>query len=151
MRSANGYEGGDAWLADCSAHPDLVRQAWGVEALAPITTGKRWPAAEVRLVATISAMQRIGAARLGPILADPGVDSSWWLIPPDAADDLAGIRQATVQPAGWPLLCPPTGWFQCGRLWLHRPDGSGALNNPTLLAAALGPGGGHRLPAEAFG
>lgn len=73
---------------------------------------KHWLAAEVRLVATIGAMQRIGTPRLGPILADPGVDSAWWLIPTDTADNLPGIHQSTVHPPGWPLLCPPTGWFQ---------------------------------------
>nr|WP_119590281.1 hypothetical protein [Streptomyces scabiei] len=142
------YEAGDAWLADCSAHPDLVRQAWDIEALAPIRSGGKWLAVEVGFVATATVMQRIGAARLGPILADPGLDQTWWLIPPDTADELADIRQARVRPEGWPLQCPPTGWYQCGRMWLHRPDGSGTLNDPTLLAAALGPGSGYRLPAE---
>ncbi|WP_216588530.1 hypothetical protein [Streptomyces brasiliscabiei] len=143
------YEAGDAWLADCSAHPDLVRKAWNFEALAPIKTGSKWLAVEVGFVATAEAMKRIGTARLGPVLADPGLDLTWWLIPPDTADDLADVRQAAVEPEGTPLLCPPTGWYQCGRIWLHRPDGSGTLNDPTLLAAALGPGSGYRLPAEA--
>lgn len=143
------YEAGDAWLADCSAHPDLVRQAWDVEALAPIASGRQWLAVEVAFVAAVEAMRRIGTPRLGPVLADPGVDLTWWLIPLDTADDLAGVRQAVVQAEGTPLHCPPTGWYQCGRIWLHRPDGSGTLNDPTLLAAALGPGSGYRLPAEA--
>ncbi|MGW1669020.1 hypothetical protein [Streptomyces sp. NPDC002324] len=143
------YEAGDAWLADCSAHPDLVRQAWNVEALAPIGTGKHWLAVEARLLDTMNAVTRIGSERLGPVLADPGVERAWWLIAPDAAEDLADVRQVRVRPEGWPLHCPPTGWYQCGRLWLHRPDGTGRLNDPTLIAAALGPGGGARLPAEA--
>jgi hypothetical protein len=143
------YEAGDAWLADCSAHPDLVHQAWDVEALAPIKTGEKWLAVEVGFVAAVHVLKRIGTPRLGPVLADPGLDSTWWLIPPGTADELAGVRQATVQPEGSPLHCPPTGWYQCGRIWLHRPDGSGTLNDPTLLAAALGPGSGYRLPAEA--
>jgi hypothetical protein len=72
------------------------------------------------------------------------------LIPHDAAEDLADVRQVRVRPEGWPLHCPPTGWYQCGRMWLHRPDGSGRLNDPTQIAAALGPGG-VRLAAEASG
>lgn len=144
------YEAGDAWLADCSAHPDLVRQAWDVEALAPIKTGK-WLAVEVSFVAAVHVMKRIGTPRLGPVLADPGVDLTWWLVPPGTTDDLADVRQATVRPEGSPLHCPPTGWYQCGRMWLHRPDGSGMLTDPTLLAAALGPGCGYRLPTEAPG
>ncbi|MEI5523599.1 hypothetical protein WB401_20055 [Streptomyces brasiliscabiei] len=144
------FEAGDAWLADCSARPDLVREAWGMEALAPIRTGAKWLAVEVGFVAAVQAMKRIGTPWLGPVLADRGVDLTWWLIPSDAADDLVGVRQATVQPERTPLHCPPTGWYQCGRIWLHRPDGSGTLNDPILLAAALGPGSGHRLPAEAY-
>jgi hypothetical protein len=143
------YEAGDAWLAEASAHPDLVRQAWNVEALAPIASGRRWLAVEARLLDTMNAVNRIGVERLGPVLADPGIERAWWLIAPDAADDLADVRQVRVRPEGWPLHCPPTGWYQCGRLWIHRPDGSGQLNDPTLIAAALGPGGGHRLETEA--
>jgi hypothetical protein len=143
------YEAGDAWLADCSTYPDLVRQAWDVEALAPIASGRRWLAVEARLLDTMNAVNRIGIERLGPVLADPGIERAWWLIAPDAAEDLADVRQVCVRPEGWPLHCPPTGWYQCGRLWLHRPDGTGQLNDPTLIAAALGPGGGYRLDTEA--
>ncbi|MDX2520612.1 MULTISPECIES: hypothetical protein [Streptomyces] len=143
------YEAGDAWLADCSTRPDLVHQVWYIEGLAPIATGGKWLAVEVAFVAAVSAMRWIGTHRLGPILADPGLDLTWWLIPPGTAEGLASIRQAEVQPEGSPLHCPPTGWYQCGRKWLHRPDGSGRLNDPALLAAALGPGSGYRLPAEA--
>lgn len=141
------YEAGDAWLADCSARPDLVRQAWDVEALAPIASGKRWLAVEAWLIDTMTAVARIGHERLGPVLADPSLDRAWWLIAPDAAEELADVRKVRVEPEGSPLHCPPTGWYQCGRLWLHRPDGSGRLNDPTLIAAALGPGGA-RLPTE---
>lgn len=145
------YEAGDAWLAGCSARPDLVHQVWYIEGLAPIASGGSWLAVEVGLVAAVGAMRRIGTPRLGPILADPGVDLTWWLIAPDSAEDLASIRHAKVRPEGWPLHCPPTGWYQCGRKWLHRPDGSGTLNDPALLAAALGPGSGHRHPVEVSG
>jgi hypothetical protein len=145
------YEAGDAWLAEASAHPHLVRQAWNVEALAPIASGRRWLAVEARLLDTMNAVNRIGIERLGPVLADPGIERAWWLIAPDTAEDLADVRQVRVRPEGWPLHCPPTGWYQCGRLWIHRPDGTGQLNDPTLIAAALGPGGGYRLETEASG
>lgn len=145
------YEVGDTWLAACASRPELVREAWDLDALAPIASGEKWLAVEVGFVAAVRAMRQIGAERLGPILADAGVDLTWWLIPPDAADELADIRQATVRPKGEPLHCPPTGWYQCGRKWLHRPDGSGTLNDPVLLGAALGPGNGYGLAAEAYG
>lgn len=141
---------GDNWLANCAEWPDLVRQAWRVEALGTIATGTRWLAAEAPLVVVLAAMKRIPHAELGPVLADPTVEKGWWLVPLDAADHLSDIRQLRVRPPGWPLRCPPTGWQLCGRFWLQPPDGSGLVTAPPLLGAALGPGG-PRLPAEAFG
>lgn len=148
MRCTALYEAGDAWLADCSAHPDLVRQAWHIDALAPLPSGVTWLVAEAPLVAGMKALSRIGDARRGPVLADPSVDRSWWLVPLNAAEELADLRSVLVRPVGWPLHCPPTGWQACGRFWLSRPDGSGRLTDPAVLAAAFGPGG-YRPPAEA--
>lgn len=147
MRFAEVYEAGDAWLADCSAYPDLVRQAWELEALAPIASGRHWLAAESELVAGMQALNRIRDERRGPVLADPMVEKAWWLVSLDAAAELADVRQVNVRPVGWALHCPPTGWQACGRFWLSRPDGSGRLTDPAVLAAAFGPGG--LLPAEA--
>lgn len=140
-RLAEAYEAGDAWLADCSARPDLARQAWNLEALAPIASGPHWLAAESLLVAGMQALNRIREEHRGPVLVDPLLDRAWWLVPPEAAEELADVRAVLVQPVGKPLHCPPTGWQACGRWWLHRPDGSGRLTDPAILAAALGPGG----------
>lgn len=142
------YEAGDAWLADCSARPALVHEAWTLEALAPIAAGARWLAAESLLVTGMQALARIRDELRGPVLADPLLDRAWWLVPLDAAKELADVRAVRVQPAGTPLHCPPTGWQACGRFWLHRPNGSGDLTDPAVLAAAFGLGG-YRLPAEA--
>ncbi|MFC8512009.1 hypothetical protein [Streptomyces sp. NPDC057257] len=148
MRFAEIYEAGDAWLADCSAHPDLVRQAWWIEALAPIPSGTHWLAAEALLVTTMQALNRIREEHRGPVLADPQLDRAWWLVPSNAADELADVRAVAVRPFGQPLHCPPTGWQVCGRFWLHRPDGTGRLTDPAVLAAAVGPGG-YRPHTEA--
>jgi hypothetical protein len=148
-RLAELYEAGDAWLADCSAHPDLARKAWTLEALAPIASGSHWLAAESMLVAGMQALNRIRDEHRGPVLVDPLLDRAWWLVPP-AAEELADVRSVLVQPVGTPLHCPSTGWQACGRFWLSRPDGSGRLTAPAVLAAALGPGG-NRLPTEASG
>ncbi|MFJ9903923.1 hypothetical protein ACIRVK_13630 [Streptomyces sp. NPDC101152] len=148
MRFAAVYEAGDAWLADCSAHPDLVRLVWGIEDLAPIPTGKAWLAVEGRLVDTMYALDRIRSEHRGPVLADPTCDKAWWLVPVTAAADLADVRHLTVRPTEWVLHCPPTGWSLEGRFWLNRPDGSGRLTDPAVLAAAFGPGG-YRPSAEA--
>ncbi|MGW1798998.1 hypothetical protein ACWCQN_24275 [Streptomyces sp. NPDC001984] len=149
MRLAALYESGDRWLADCSSYPDLVREAWNVEALAPIASGRSWLTAESRLVTGMQALHRVPEAQRGPVLADPLTDMAWWLVPLGAADELADVRQVTVLPSGAVLHCPPTGWQACGRFWLSRPDGSGLLTDPAVLAAAFGPGG-YRRPTEAL-
>ncbi|MFJ8047797.1 hypothetical protein [Streptomyces luteogriseus] len=142
------YLAGDSWLAGGSMHPALVREAWSLDALAPIRSGRAWLAAEAPLVASVQAHDRIPSERRGPVIADPTLDTAWWLVPLDAAAELADLRTVTVQPAGWPLHCPPVGWPVCGRFWLTRPDGSGHLTDPAVLAAAFGPGG-YRRPTEA--
>jgi hypothetical protein len=147
-KSDQRYEAGDAWLADCSAHPALVRAAWDGEVLAPIVSGGRWLAAEAQLATRYPMVVRIPAEHRGPVLADPEMDKLWWLVPLDAAEELADVRQLVVRPPGWCLRCPPTGWQMDGRMWITRPDGSGRLTDPAVLAAAFGPGG-YRLPAEA--
>ncbi|MFF0094666.1 hypothetical protein ACFYSF_32570 [Streptomyces canus] len=147
-RLAELHEASDAWLADCSPHPDLVRQAWDIDALAPIPCGPHWLAAECLLVGGMQALGRIRDEHRGPLLVDPLLDRAWWLVPADAADELADVGAVAVRPAGTPLHCPPTGWQACGRFWLYRPDGSGKLTDPAVLAAALGPGG-YRPSTEA--
>ncbi|WP_241826915.1 hypothetical protein [Streptomyces graminilatus] len=138
---AEDAEAGDAWLADCSARPDLVRDAWSLEALAPIRSGAHWLVAESRLVAGMEALSRIREERRGPVLVDTTLDRAWWLMPPDSGRALDCIRGIRAEPWGMPLHCPPTGRQACGRIWLHRPDGSGRLTAPAILAAALGPVG----------
>jgi len=148
IRLTERYEAGDAWLADCSARPDLAREAWALEALAPIRSGPHWLVAASRLVTGMQALSRIREEHRGPVLADPLLDRAWWLVPANAVEELADVRPVLVEPLGTPLHCPPTGWQACGRFWLSRPDGSGRLTDPAVLAAALGPGG-NRLPTEA--
>ncbi|MFG2948173.1 hypothetical protein [Streptomyces adustus] len=135
------YEAGDAWLADCSADPKLVQLAWNDGALAPIDSGARWLVAESRLFYAMQALWRIPEGQRGPVLADGDGDQAWWLVPLDAAEELADVRAISVKPHGWPLHCPPVGRMLAGHLWLNHPDGTGLLTDPAVLAAALGPGG----------
>ncbi|MBG0853613.1 hypothetical protein I2W78_17610 [Streptomyces spinoverrucosus] len=143
------YAAGDAWLVRCSARPDLVRRAWDAEELAPVTSGEHWLVAESRLVTGMAAAVRIQEEQRGPVLADPGLDKLWWLVPLDALEELADVRQVSMRPAGWALDCPPSGRQVAGRWWLWRPDGSGSLTGPAVLAAAFGPGR-HLQPSEAL-
>lgn len=145
---AEDAEAGDAWLADCSARPDLVRTAWDAKALAEFPTGLHWRVAETPLLSSMEAIGWIGGERLGPVLADVYRGTMWWLLPPDLSDELDGTRQLTVRPPGWILKCPPVLHSVAGRWWIERPDGSGLLTDPAVLAAAFGPGGAP-LPTEA--
>ena len=142
------HEAGDAWLAGCAAHPDLVRAAWDQAQLAPIASGGDWLVAEARITTGYPALVRMRAERWGPVLADLESDKLWWLVTLDAAEELADVRQLVVHPPGWCLRCPPTGWKLEGRVWITRPDGSGRRTDSAVLAAAFGPGG-YRLPPEA--
>ncbi|MER5213716.1 hypothetical protein ABT063_24870 [Streptomyces sp. NPDC002838] len=138
------YEAGNAWLADCTADPDLVREAWDAEALAPIVSGKHWLVAESRLSNGLPAATRIREEQRGPVLADGVLDRAWWLVPLDAVEELADVRQLLVHPAGWTLHCPALKSYYENRFWLWCPDGSGQLTDPAVLAAAFGPGGSRR-------
>ncbi|MFD4552110.1 hypothetical protein [Streptomyces sp. NPDC058466] len=144
-------QAGHAWLLSCVICPAAIQRAWDAEELAPIETGPHWRAAEAPLRQSMDAIKRIGPDRLGPVLADVTSERAWWLLPPCLDDELDDIRLLTVHPRGWPLRCPPVLYPVRGRVWVERPDGSGRLTDPTFLGAALGPGGGPRLPAEAFG
>ncbi|WP_241784691.1 hypothetical protein [Streptomyces turgidiscabies] len=146
--AAEHVKAGDAWLADCSARPDLARQAWALGALAPLRSGPHWLVAESMLTDGMEALSRIRQERRGPVLVDPLLERAWWLLPTGSDGTLTHVRHVLVQPAGTPLHCPPTGRQACGRFWLHRPDGSGRLTDPAILAAALGPVG-NPLPMEA--
>ncbi|MET9083739.1 hypothetical protein ABZX77_17900 [Streptomyces sp. NPDC004237] len=87
------------------------------------------------------ALTRIPEGQRGPVLADVQGDSAWWLVPLDAAEELADVRAVSVKPPGWTLDCPPASRMLFGHLWLNYPDGTGVLTDPAVLAAALGPGG----------
>ncbi|MEU4996577.1 hypothetical protein [Streptomyces sp. NPDC021622] len=143
-------EPGDTWLANCARRPQLAYEVWEMGGLAPIHC-TRWLAAETQLVTALQAVRRLPTRESGPLLMDFGLDTAWWLVPLDAAEQLADVRLITLRPHGWPLHCPPTHRAAAGRVWLEAPDGSGRVIDPVYLAAVLGPGGGPRLPAEAFG
>ncbi|GAB2769272.1 hypothetical protein [Streptomyces bullii] len=145
---AQRHDAGQAWLADCSPRPDLVRAQWEREELAAIPSGGHWLVAETTVAHGLPALARIREDQRGPVLGDAIQDRAWWLMPLDAAEELADVRQVQVRPAGWSLACPPLGAYRESRFWLWHPDGSGHLTDPAVLAAAFGPGGYVR-PTEA--
>ncbi|WP_420035067.1 hypothetical protein ACN2WE_23975 [Streptomyces sp. cg28] len=119
-----------------------------MDGLAPIHA-TRWLAAEAQLNVALTAFGRLPRSRRGPFLVDPGLDTAWWLVPLDAAEELRDLVPIVVRPVDWPLHCPPVDRPAGGRFWHVAPDGSGLLTDPAYLAAAVGPAAG-RLPAEAL-
>lgn len=141
-------QAGQDWLLACALHRADVQRAWEAEELAEFTTGLRWRVAEAPILRSVKAIARLGGDRIGPVLADIHRDVAWWLLPPELDDELDGLPQLTVRPAGWVLKCPPVLHSVNGRWWIERPDGSGLLTDPALLAAAFGQDG-KPLPTEA--
>lgn len=139
---------GSAWLASCARRPETAHAVWDMDGLAPIHC-TQWLAAEAQLTVALNAFARLPRQRRGPFLVDPALDTAWWLVPLDAADELRDVLTVTVQSLDWPLHCPPPDRPAAGRFWHVAPDGTGRLTDPAYLAAALGPAAG-RLPAEAF-
>ncbi|MFI1357437.1 hypothetical protein ACH4TV_28210 [Streptomyces sp. NPDC020898] len=140
---------GQDWLLACNPDPAVVQRAWISLELAEFPTGPpHWRVAEAPLLPSVEAIARMGGDRIGPLLADIHRSVAWWLLPPDLTGELDGIRQLTVRPAGWVLRCPPVLHSVDGRWWLERPDGSGVLTAPAVLAALLSPGSA-RLSTEA--
>ncbi|MGW6261354.1 hypothetical protein [Streptomyces sp. NPDC055085] len=142
-------QAGQDWLLACAPDPAAAERAWEADELAAFPTGLHWRVAEAPLRQTMDAITRIGSSRLGPVLADVSSERAWWLLPPELGDELDDVHLLTVHPQGKPLRCPPVLYPVLGRVWVERPDGAGRLTDPTLLGAALSPGGGGpRLPAE---
>lgn len=144
-------QAGQDWLLSCADSPAEIRALWDAEELGAFPSGGHWLIAETSLTQTMDALKRIAPDRRGPVLSDVNQGIAWWLLTPTLGDELDDIRTITVRPRGWLLRCPPVLYPVRGRVWIERPDGSGRLTDPVLLGAALGPGGGPRLPAEAFG
>lgn len=142
------HQAGQEWLLSSAPDPAPVLRDWELKELAGIPSGTLWRVVEAPLLESVTAIRRIGADRIGPILGDTHRDRAWWLLPASLGDDLDDIRRFTVHPPGWVLRCPPVGRSTEGRWWVECPDGTGRLTDPVLLAAAFGPGGGFRLPSE---
>jgi hypothetical protein len=143
-------QAGQDWLLACADTPAEIRALWDADELGPFPIGGHWMAAETTLARTMDALRRIGPPRHGPVLADVTQGLAWWLLPPTLGEELDDVRTITVHPRGWVLRCPPVLYPVRGRVWLERPDGTGRFTDPVLLGAVLSPGGGPRLPAEAF-
>lgn len=142
------HQAGQEWLLSCAPDRAPIEREWDLEEFGEIPSGPHWRVVEAPLVESVSAIRRIGPDRVGPVLGDVYRDTAWWLLPPDLGDELDDVRMLRVRPDGWLLPCPPVLHSVQGRWWIERPDGSGRLTDPVLLAAAFGPGGGFRPSSE---
>ncbi|MFF2385168.1 hypothetical protein [Streptomyces sp. NPDC058108] len=150
-RAPYARQAGQDWLLSCADSPAEIRALWDADELGAIHSGGHWMVAETSLTYAMDTLKRITPDRRGPVLSDVTQGIAWWLLPPALGDELDDVRTITIRPRGWVLRCPPVLYPVRGRVWIERPDGTGRLTDPVLLGAALGPGGGPRLPAEAFG
>jgi len=136
---------GSDWSASCAPDPVQVHHAWDRDELALVATGRCWLAVEAALMPSVTTIQRIGPARLGPVLVHPEADRAWGLAPAGVRQLLDDLPQLTVHPAGWALRCPPADRYLDELGWLEKPDGSDLLTDPAMLGAAFGPGGNLHL------
>ncbi|WP_326841084.1 hypothetical protein OHB33_01030 [Streptomyces sp. NBC_01558] len=133
-------QAGQDWLLSCADTPAEIRALWDADELGNFPSGAHWTVGETSLSRTMDAIKSVPAQRRGPVLADCLQGIAWWLLPSALADELDDVHALTVRPCGWILRCPPVLYPVRGRVWIERPDGSGRLNDPVLLGAALSPG-----------
>ncbi|WP_257578624.1 hypothetical protein [Streptomyces sp. JJ38] len=140
---------GNVWLAETAGQPDGVRRVWRNEDLAAISTGRAWLALGAPLLRSVDFMQPLNrAGQLGPMLAYPEADRSWWLVPLDAENAVADLPMLTVRPAGWRLLCPPADGYARGRVWPERRTAAGCSLHRTSSVRAVDAAGCLRRHAD---
>ncbi|GAA3124974.1 hypothetical protein [Streptomyces echinatus] len=98
---------GQDWLLSCAPDPGAAQRAWDAQQLAAIPTGSHWRVAETPLARALEALRRMHLNLHGPVLGNVRSSLTWWLLPPNLADELDDVGGLTVHPAGWELHCPP--------------------------------------------
>lgn len=89
----------------------------------PTTSATRYDGGDASLAgpslrSTLPTRARIPEPPPAPVLANTEGDDPWWLVPLDAAEELADVRAVPVKPRGRHPHCPPAGRMLAGRLWL---------------------------------
>ncbi|MFF3291185.1 hypothetical protein [Streptomyces sp. NPDC003023] len=128
------------WLAAVAPDPDACRWAWerNQYGIALLPAGRRW---DVLILPgglggpTLDVLSRL-VDRPGPVLADRGDSRMGFFVPPGTAGRWLGTGIRTAGPGTW-IVVPYPGRTAGGVRWLITPDGSGHLNDPSLLELAM--------------
>ncbi|MGW7432961.1 hypothetical protein ACWGIN_25870 [Streptomyces sp. NPDC054861] len=128
------------WLASAAPDPGACRWQWERNPLgiALLPAGKRW---DVLILPrelgrpTLDVLGRL-VDRPGPVLADFGDARTGFFVPPGTASRWLGTGVRGAGRGTW-IVVPHPGRAVGGVRWLVPPDGSGTLNDASLLELAM--------------
>ncbi|WP_335938214.1 hypothetical protein [Streptomyces sp. PTD5-9] len=129
------------WLVSAAPDPDACRWVWERDprGIALLPAGRRW---DVLILpgdlghSTLDVLTRL-VDRPGPVLSDFGDSRMGFFVPPGTADRWIGTGVRGAGRGTWIVVPYPGGEPADGVRWLVPPDGSGTLNDPSLLELAL--------------
>ncbi|MGW2203537.1 hypothetical protein [Streptomyces sp. NPDC001774] len=139
------------WLASVAPDPGACRWEWERNPLgvALLPAGKRW---DVLILPgelgypTLDVMTRL-VDRPGPVLADFGEARMGFFVPPGTASRWLGTGVRSAGRGTW-IVVPYPGRAAGGVRWLVTPDGSGTLNDASLLELAMHEAAGRLARGE---
>ncbi|MEU7006739.1 hypothetical protein [Streptomyces sp. NPDC046332] len=139
------------WLASVSPDPEACRWEWERSPLgiALLPAGKRW---DVLILPgelgypTLDVLTRL-VDRPGPVLADFGEARMGFFVPPGTASRWLGTGVRSAGRGTW-IVVPYPGRVVGGVRWLVTPDGSGTLNDASLLELAMHEAAGRLARGE---
>ncbi|MFF8608090.1 hypothetical protein ACF06X_19345 [Streptomyces sp. NPDC015346] len=151
--SGSGARTAVEWLASVAPDPDACRWEWERNPLGVtlLPAGRRW---DVLILPgelgcpTLDVLVRL-VDRPGPVLADFGEARTGFFVPPGTAARWLGTGVRGAGHGTW-IVVPYPGRVTGGVRWLVPPDGSGTLNDASLLELAMHEAAG-RLAREERG
>lgn len=128
------------WLAAVAPDPPGCRRAWEDNPFRALLlpAGKRWDVLLVPGWLGYPAFDVLArrVERPGPVLADVGGTRIGFFVPPATAEHWVGTGVRCAGAGTW-VVVPRPGRASDGMRWLVPPDGSGTLNDPSVLEDAL--------------
>ncbi|GGU04977.1 MULTISPECIES: hypothetical protein [Streptomyces] len=152
--SGSGARTAVEWLASVAPDPDACRWEWQRNPLgvALLPAGRRW---DVLILPgelgcpTLDVLVRL-VDRPGPVLADFGESRTGFFVPPGTAARWLGTGVRGAGHGTW-IVVPFPGCATGGVRWLVPPDGSGTLNDASLLELAMHEAAGRLAREERRG
>ncbi|MGW0467972.1 hypothetical protein ACWDX6_22330 [Streptomyces sp. NPDC003027] len=138
--SGSGARPAVEWLVSVAPDPDACRWEWERNPLgvALLPAGRRW---DVLILPgelgrpTLDVLCRL-VDRPGPVLSDFGDARTGFFVPPGTAAGWLGTGVRGAGRGSW-VVVPYPGRAAGGVRWLVPPDGSGLLNDASLLELAM--------------